>query len=74
MDFRYYTQYPDYSSLDRYMTANTKLDCIPNPRIGPKAQTEMGFNHAWANLHGYYFSCQKSVFKFLNDERSMVNV
>ena len=74
MDFNYYNAWPDYFTLDRYITTNSKFDCIPNPRIGPKAQSEMEIIRSWPNMHGYYFSCDKAKFRFLNDERSMVNV
>jgi len=74
LDFRYYSSHPDFYLLDRYITANSRLDCIPSPRVGPKAQTEMGFSAAWPNLHGHSFTCERSAFRFINDERSMVNV
>ncbi len=74
LDFNFYTSWPDYFTLDRYISANSRFDCIPNPRIGPKAQTDAGLSKAWPNLHGHYFTCDKSIFQFINDERSMVNV
>jgi hypothetical protein len=74
LDFKYYSSHPDFYLLDRYITTNSRLDCIPNPRVGPKAQTEMGVVAAWPNLHGYSFTCERSAFRFINDERSMVNV
>ncbi len=74
LDFKYYSSHPDYYILDRYVAANSRLDCIPNPRIGPKIQGEMGFIAAFPNLHGYSFTCERSTFKFINDERSIINV
>ena len=74
LDFKYYSSYPEYYTLDRYISSSSILDCIPNPRIAPKAQTEFGIGNGWPNLHGHFFSCKRSVFKFIKDERSMINV
>ena len=74
LDLSYFGSYPDYYSLDRYITANSILDCIPNPRIGPKAQADFGMIKAWPNLHGHYYTNNVSSFRFINDERSIVNV
>ncbi len=74
LDFSHFTSYPDYITLDKYITANSVLDCIPNPRISPKNQGDMGLARAWPNLHGYFFTCKSAEFKLINDERSMVNV
>ncbi|MCK5607309.1 hypothetical protein KAR91_35830, partial [Candidatus Pacearchaeota archaeon] len=74
LDFKYYSSHLDSYLLDRYVVSNSRLDCIANPRVGPKAQTEMGSAAAWSNLHGYSFTCERSPFKFINDERSMIHV
>jgi hypothetical protein len=74
LDHRYYTQWPDYCNLDRYITANSKFDGIINPRMTPKVQSELRLERAWPNFHGHYFPCEKSSFRFFNDERSMFNV
>lgn len=74
LDFRYYSSHPDSYLLDRYIVANSRLDGILNPRVGPKAQSDMGHIAAWNNLHGYSFTCTRSAFRFINDERSIVNV
>jgi len=74
LDFAYFTSYADYYSLDRYITANSILDCIPNPRIGPKIQNEAGIVRAWPNLHGHFFTCEASELRLINEERSIVNV
>ncbi len=74
MDFNHYTAYPDYYSLDRYIMAHSRLDCIPNPRIGAKKQSETGYVKAWPNFHGHFFTSPVPVLKFINDERSIVNV
>jgi hypothetical protein len=74
LDFGYFTSYADYYSLDKYITANSELDCIPNPRIGPKAQTSMGIVRSWPNLHGHFFTCESSELKLINEERSIVHV
>jgi hypothetical protein len=74
LDFSYFASYAEYFTLDKYITANSTLDCIPNPRISPKNQGEMGLAGAWPNLHGHFFTCEAAEFKLINDERSMVNV
>ena len=74
LDFSYFASYADYFTLDKYITANSTLDCIPNPRISPKNQGDMGLTRAWPNLHGHFFTCGAAEFKLINDERSMVNV
>jgi len=74
LDFNYYTQYPDYYTLDRYVAANSRLDCIPNPRFTAKDVAELKLEAAWPNFHGRFYKCDSSRFKFLSDERSMINV
>jgi len=74
LDFRYFTSYADFYPLDKYITANSSLDCIPNPRVGPKAKSEMGTVKGWPNLHGHFFTSDVSDFGFINEERSIVNV
>jgi hypothetical protein len=74
MDLRYYTQWPDYFSLDRYITANSRFDCIINPRLSPKTQLELNLKPAWPNFHGYFYGCDRAKFQFLDDERSFIDV
>lgn len=73
-DIAYYTQYPDYYSIDRYVIANSRLDCIPNPRMATKDVTEGKSKTGWLNFHGLFFPCEQSRFRFLEDGRSMINV
>lgn len=61
-------------TLDKHITAMTRLDCIPNPRIGPSIQTEMPKEPGYPNFHGLFYKNLRSQLKFLNDGRSFINV
>ena len=74
MDIGRFSETADHFTLDKYLTVNTRLDCIPNPRIAVKAQSEGEIIPAWPNLHGYFFTCNYSELRFVNDERSVINV
>lgn len=69
-----YTSYVDYYILDNYIKSCTKLDCIPNPRLSPTKQTELGYASAWPNFHGLNTKCTNSTFKLLKEERSSIDV
>jgi hypothetical protein len=74
IDLNYYISYPDYYTIDKYMMANSRLDCIPNPRFTGKDKSEGTMKPGWPNLHGHFFTCNSSRFYFMEDERSMIDV
>jgi len=74
MQLSNYTQHVDYFTLDKYLEVNTRLDYIPTPRVTGKAQSESETISAWPNFHGYYFTCDTSPYRFMQDERSIINV
>lgn len=64
-----YTNAPNSYSFDKYFMQNALFDCIPNPRIGPKNQTELGSVHGYFDFHGGIIPdpTNKSVFTFINE-------
>lgn len=74
MQLSNYTQYPDYFTLDKYLEVNTHLDYIPTPRVTGKEQAECDTTTAWPNFHGYFFTCEASPYRFMQNERSIINV
>jgi len=69
-----FSGYADYYVLDSYIRKCTILDCIPNPRLSPKMQTEAGYTLAWPNFHGLINKSRNSYMYLLKDERSLINV
>lgn len=69
-----YVSYIDYYILDNYIKSCTRLDCIPNPRLGPTKQAEVGYTSGWPNFHGLNTKCTNSIFKLLKEERSSIDV
>lgn len=74
LDLRYYSIYPEYYTLDKYVIANTRFDCIPNPRFTAKERNESTKFTGWANFHGIFYKCKHSNIYFMNDERSVIDV
>jgi len=74
LDLKYYTRIPRYTLLDKYTAVNYKFDYILNPRISQRIQNEIGTKRGWTNCHGHTYTCNSSIFEFINDERSMINV
>jgi hypothetical protein len=71
---RYTRDSADNFTVDKYILASTQFDCIPNPRISLKDQNELPLVPALPNFHGRFYSSRYSRFRFLNDERSLINV
>ena len=71
----YYTGHPDSYCLDKYFMKDAIFDCIPNPRIGPKKQTELGTVKGYFDFHGSVIENHESKcdFTFIN-ERGDVHV
>jgi len=67
-------KYPDYYHLDTYITSQSLLDCIPNPRLPKKNLLEKGVVPSIPNFHGLFIQSKSVDFKFINDERSILYV
>ena len=50
--FSSYHENDEYQSTDKYFFNDIKLDCIPNPRMNPQAQSTKGFVMGFPNFHG----------------------
>ena len=75
LPLRYYNSYPEHNSLDKYFAKDTIFDCIPNPRIGPVKQTELGTVTGYFDFHGGVIPDihRRSTLKFIN-ERGGIDV
>jgi len=71
----YYTGRPDSYCLDKYFMNDAIFDCIPNPRLGPKKQTDLGTVKGYFDFHGSVIESpgSKCDFTFIN-ERGDVHV
>ena len=75
LSLSYYTGYPDAGRFDKYFMADAIFECIPNPRISPSEQTELGVVEGYVDFHGGIIPCMhnRSLLKFIN-ERGRIDV
>ncbi len=70
----YYSSSYEAYVFDKYFISDAIFDCIPNPRIGPSKQTELGKIKAFYDFHGGTIpNSQGSEYSFIN-ERGDIDV
>lgn len=73
MPLSYYSNRHDYSyTFDKYVASDAIFDCIPNPRIGPTKQIELGKVPAFYDFHGGLIKSVKSKYSryhFINERK-----
>ena len=70
MPVEYLTGYPESYSLDRYMTRECRLDCIPAPRISPAKIAHVGVLRGYLNLHSFDVFEHHFQTRYLNQRRA----
>jgi len=70
MPIEYIGGYPESYSLDRYMTRECRLDCIPAPRVTPSKIEEVGVLRGMLNLHSFDVFENRMSTRYLNQRRA----
>lgn len=70
MPLEYFHSRPESYCLDRYMTRECRLDCIPAPRIVPAKLDEIGVVRGTFNFHSYDVTENKLETRYINQRRT----
>ena len=70
MPAEYIGSYPESYSLDRYMTRECRLDCIPAPRVISAKIEEVGILRGLLDLHSYDVYENQLSTRYLNQRRA----
>jgi len=70
MPLEYFGGYPESYSLDRYMTRECRLDCIPAPRVSPAKIEQVGILRGMLNLHSFDVFENALSTRYLNQRRA----
>lgn len=70
MPLEYFGGYPESYSLDRYMTRECRLDCIPAPRVSPAKIEQVGVLRGMLDLHSYDVFENNLSTRYLNQRRA----
>jgi len=70
MPMEYFGSYPESYSLDRYMTRECRLDCIPAPRVSPAKIEQVGVLRGMIDLHSYDVFENNLSTRYLNQRRA----
>lgn len=70
MPIEYLHGYPESYTLDRYMTRECRLECIPAPRVTPAKIQDTGILRGMLNLHSYDVFEYPLSTRYLNQRRA----
>jgi hypothetical protein len=70
MPAEYIGRYPESYSLDKYMTRECRLDCIPAPRVISAKIEEVGILRGLLDLHSYDVYENQLSTRYLNQRRA----
>lgn len=70
----YYTGATDTFAFDKYFMSNAIFDSIPNPRLGPTKQIELGRSNGFYDFHGGISGKHPTAYYSFINERGDIDV